>query len=574
MVLENSEISRSHLIDFDIDKLLLDVNSSIDQALSAIENGKERLCLLVDENRQLVKVISDGDIRRALLRGFALSDKVRLVHDRKPITAKSDNLEHMSKMLSSKITIIPVLGARSEVIGTIRLQDIGYASNIRQKSVAMIGLGYVGLTLALVLADNGFLVFGYDSDPEITRKLSNCEPTFYEKGMQNLIDNHVNNNLIIHTNKNDFEADIYVITVGTPIFRETLKPNVAHIQSALEVVAGKLKVNDLVILRSTLPVGFTRDTVIPEIERISGLKVGEEFFIAFCPERTSEGQALEELRTLPQIVGGFDENSRQIATSFFNENTHTIVDVGSLEGAEFCKLMDNTYRDTIFAYANQMAALAEVLELNASDLISKVNLGYKRNSIPLPSPGVGGPCLSKDPYILIDTFARHGLNSPLIKASREVNESAPHHIYKKCENLLAHFEKNIIEIKIFLIGLAFKGNPETSDLRDSTSLLIADYFRKMGATKRMYAYDPVVNETELEKKGFIPCTIEKGFKEASLVMILNNHISFTNLNLTSLVPTMNQPGIFFDGWNLFSPNDLVTNSGIYYMSTGTRVPYV
>ena len=181
MVLENSKTCRSHSIDFEIDNLLLDVNSSIDQALSAIENGKERLCLLVDENRQLIKVISDGDIRRALLRGFTLSDKVRLVHDRKPITAKSDNLEHMSKMLSSKITIIPVLGARSEVIGTIRLQDIGYASNIRQKSVAMIGLGYVGLTLALVLADNGFLVFGYDSDSEITRKLLNCEATSTKK---------------------------------------------------------------------------------------------------------------------------------------------------------------------------------------------------------------------------------------------------------------------------------------------------------------------------------------------------------------------------------------------------------
>ncbi|MDC0476528.1 nucleotide sugar dehydrogenase, partial [Alphaproteobacteria bacterium] len=409
MVFENPNACRSHLVDFDVDHLLLDVNGSIEEALSAIENGKERLCLLIDQNRQLVKVISDGDIRRALLSGFVLSDKVYLVHERKPITAKSDNLDHVSKMLSSKITVIPVLGAHSEVIGIIRPQDIGYASNIRQKSVAVIGLGYVGLTLALVLAENGFLVFGYDSDPEITEKLINHQSTFYEKGMQNLIDKHVDNNLIINSDKNAFEADVYVITVGTPVFRKTLKPNIEHIKSALEVVAGKLKVNDMVILRSTVPVGFTREIVIPEIERISGLRVGEDFFIAFCPERTSEGQALEELQNLPQIVGGFDENSRQLATRFFSENTHTIVDVGSLEGAEFCKLMDNTYRDTIFAYANQMAALAGVLGLNASELINKVNLGYKRNAIPLPSPGVGGPCLSKDPYILIDTFTQNGL---------------------------------------------------------------------------------------------------------------------------------------------------------------------
>ena len=141
-------------------------------------------------------------------------------------------------------------------------------------------------------------------------------------------------------------ADVYIVTVGTPVSLDTKKPIVDHIKKAIEVIGTKLKKNDLVILRSTVPVGCTRNVVIPLLEDLSGLSVGTDFFISFCPERTAEGRALRELQELPQIVGGYDLNSTQLGMRFFNENTHTVIDVGSLEAAELCKLLDNTYRDT------------------------------------------------------------------------------------------------------------------------------------------------------------------------------------------------------------------------------------
>ena len=120
-----------------------------------------------------------------------------------------------------------------------------------------------------------------------------------------------------------------------------------------------------------------------------------DFKISFCPERTIEGKALEELSELPQIIGGYDKESSDISINFFNTYSKTVIDVGSLEAAELCKLIDNSYRDVKFAYANQIALLCEKLNLNAHDIISKVNLGYNRNDIAFPSPGVGGPCLIK-----------------------------------------------------------------------------------------------------------------------------------------------------------------------------------
>ena len=149
----------------------------------------------------------------------------------------------------------------------------------------------------------------------------------------------------------------------------------------------------------------------------SNLKVGENLFWHFV-ERTAEGKAIEELKNLPQIIGGYCQRSTEFASRFFNEYTHTIIDVNDLESSEMCKLLDNTYRDTVFAYSNQMAMLSEKLGLNLSKLVDKVNIGYERNKIPKPSPGVGGPCLTKDPYILNYNFQKNGIKADVSLAQK------------------------------------------------------------------------------------------------------------------------------------------------------------
>lgn len=555
-------------IDFKYKHLCIHINCSLIKAMEIIERGKERICFLVSKDEKLLKVITDGDIRRALIRGFKTTDKAIKIHDRKPIVAIEDYPERSIKKLTKWVGLLPVINHESKIVGLIRIKDLESNYNIRQKSIAIIGLGYVGLTLALILSESGFRVFGLDKNKILIKQLLNRKAPFYENGISNLLNTHINNFFHPTNNSDEILSDIYIITVGTPINPDTKKPNISHITSVIEEISKKIKKNDLIILRSTVPVGCTRDIVIPILEMHSRLKAGIDFFVSFCPERTAEGKALVELRYLPQIVGGFDETSRQMAMRFFNEYTHTVIDVGSLEAAEMCKLLDNTYRDTCFAYSNQMALITEKLGLNLVDLIKKVNLGYERSKIPLPSPGVGGPCLSKDPYILEHSFSNFGIKCSLTSAARKVNEDAPNLIFNRCKKLLSNLGKNILKEKIFIIGFAFKGDPATSDLRESTTIWFLNHIKSKGV-KKIWGYDPIVDKKDLIKLNVKPCTIEQGFDSASLVLVMNNHKSYNNLNLNNLLKSMNKPGVFYDGWNLFHDNEKSNIPGIVYASTGS-----
>lgn len=549
------------------ERLCVNHQSTILMAMEAIELGRERLCLVVDDENTLIRVISDGDIRRALLRGYSLNDPVCDIHDKTPVVIYEHNIESAAQKLNHKIILAPIVDFHGKICGVMRYNDYVPYFNIRERSVAVIGLGYVGLTLALVLADNGFTVLGYDSDKSLVNKLVSKKTPFYENGLENLLLTHVGKNFCPNETKDSLSADIYIVTVGTPIIPGVMKANIGHICKAVEVIADRLKKNDMVILRSTVPVGCTRQEVIPLLEKVSGLRAGEDFHIAFCPERTAEGRALKELRELPQIIGGVDRQSRELAMRLFNENTHTVIDVGSIEAAEMCKLLDNTYRDTMFAYSNQMARLTEKLGLNLHELITKVNLGYGRNKIPYPSPGVGGPCLSKDPYILGGNFSAVGLESKLTDAARSVNEEVPKLIFQRCKSLLESLNKNVSQSKIFIIGFAFKGEPVTSDLRDSTTVWFLEHLKKQGA-ENIFGYDPVIRPEELSLLGVEACELEEGFSKADLVLFMNNHKSYSNLNINMLLTTMQKPGVLFDGWNIFQPKEIENNLGIVYAATG------
>ena len=554
----------------DIDPYLISENASIYDAMKVIDIGEERVCFIVDQDNKLIKVISDGDIRRALIKNSDLLQKVLDIHDRKPIVVHEDQLfEEGERLLSKRITIVPVINKNGIVKGLLRYKDIIPQIDIKSYDVAILGLGYVGLTLGLVMADQGFSVTGYDIDKNLIGKLRKKVSPFYEKGIKNYINNHLNHNLRVTSDLKNINSDIYIITVGTPINKKTKKPEVENILKAAVGIGAKLKKNDLVILRSTVPIGCTRNIVIPKLEEISNLKPGDDFSVAFCPERTAEGRALEELRNLPQIVGGLDIKSRELGLRLFGENTHTVIDIGSLEAAEMCKLMDNAYRDTRFAFANQMASLSENYGLNLNHLIKKVNLAYERNTIPFPSPGVGGACLSKDPYILISNFDEKNLDSSLIKASRIVNETAPKDIFEKTRKFMGSVGKNINNTKIFIIGLAFKGSPETSDTRESTTLWFIDELIKKGVTD-IWGYDPIVSNEEIDKLGIKSCSLKEGFKNCDAVFFMNNHSSYATLDLSPLVDSMNDSSYFFDGWAIFNASDVVSNPGVTYSGIGLK----
>ena len=419
----------------------------------------------------------------------------------------------------------------------------------KNKKVSILGLGYVGLTLGLVLAKNGIKVFGYDTNKKIINKLRSKNSTIFEKNIEKYINKYVNKSLIISSKI--LISDIYIITVGTPLKNKKKVPDINILSKSIFQISNLIKKNDLIILRSTVPIGTTRKLVIPIIEKNSNLKVGKDFKISFCPERTVEGNALKELETIPQIIGGYDNKSYTESKNLFLSNTKKIINANSLEAAEMCKLLDNTFRDTVFAYSNQMAKLSEKLNLNLSELIQIVNTDYKRNSIPRPSPGVGGPCLSKDPYILDNVFKKNNLESKIILNSRKINESMIFHIYNRCKKLLLKKKKKLNKSKIFISGIAFKGSPPTADTRFSTSIDLINTFKNKNI-KNIFCHDFEVSKSNLADLNLNYLSLEKGFRNSDIVIIMNEHHFYKKLKIKNLVNLMNDNSILFDTWGVFS----------------------
>lgn len=428
-------------------------------------------------------------------------------------------------------------------------------------NVCVIGLGYVGLTLALTLADCGITVFGVDAKKETVSLLKKGISTISEKGTKEILQKNLEKKFHVSETIPEIGIDAYIICVGTPLDSRK-SPILDYIISSSKEVGKKLVSDQMVILRSTLPVGITRKIVIPVLEKESGLKSGDDFDVIFAPERTAEGVALEELKSNPQIIGSLTAKGLEKVSKLFKQMTPTLVPVSSIETAEIIKLIDNTYRDVHFAYANEIAIICEFLKIDAQECIEKANFQYPRNKIPVPSPGVGGPCLSKDPYILTHVANQFGYQPNLIKNSRWINEYIPVFLGTKITKKIELLDKE--KIKIFILGFAFKGKPETSDLRDSSTLLLLDELKKN--FPKIFGYDPMIDKNELEKLGVVYSDVEEGFNKADCIILMNNHESYNSFNMKKLLSKSSKPCIFVDCWSMFK--DLSKEEGIIYTGIG------
>jgi UDP-N-acetyl-D-mannosaminuronic acid dehydrogenase len=279
--------------------------------------------------------------------------------------------------------------------------------------------------------------------------------------------------------------------------------------------------------------------------------------------------ALSELRALPQVIGGYDQNSVDMAASLFREITPLIITVSSLEAAEMIKLANNSFRDLNFAFANQLAMICEHYNLDTTEIVRAANREYPRDRIPVPSPGVGGPCLKKDPYIFAEAARAGNVNDSLSLAGRAINEAMPALVVNKLIRALDRNGKRPADCVFFLIGFAFKGEPETSDVRDSTTLDVLNLLKPLA--REIRGYDPVVPADELAKLGVIPCGLEAGFEGADCAVVLNNHRSYAQMDIYSSLAKMNSPAVYADCWHIFSPEDVKQIDGITCVGLGFTV---
>ena len=550
------------------DKILIQTNQSIKDALSQLTKTKEKLLICIDESKKFVGVINDGDIRRAMLRGAKLSVKIeKYVNKKSTFVTNQITEQEASKLVTSRIVVLPVINSFQNVVGYYSFKGKEQNFNVISNEIAVIGMGYVGLTLSVILSEVGFKVFGFDKNKNLINKLNKNIIPFYEKDLSKYVEKNVNKKLFFRNNFEKINSSIFIISVGTPI-KKNKKPALENLNQATDIVGNNLKKGNLVVLRSTLPIGTTRDIVIPRLEKNSKLKAGKDFSVSFAPERTAEGIALKELKENPQIIGGFDEKSSQKTAIFFNTFTHSLVHVPSLEAAEFCKLIDNSYRDHRFAFINQFIKFSERMNIDLTQIVKSVNHGYSRNDIPMPSPGVGGPCLSKDPHILSHSLESKKISPSLIRLSRKTNESIVLYLNKKINYAFKKIKKDINNSKIFIVGMSFKGNPETSDIRNSSSI---ELLQKLKSKKNnICVYDPYskFNTSLFKDLKAKVVSLKAGFKKADAVIIMTNNKNFNELTNQKYLDSMNKPSIFLDTWHIFDPIELKQFKGINYYGLG------
>ncbi|PTM45286.1 nucleotide sugar dehydrogenase [Phreatobacter oligotrophus] len=431
--------------------------------------------------------------------------------------------------------------------------------------VCVIGLGYVGLTLATVLSEVGLRVLGVEKRQSVVEMTANGRPHFSEAGLQEALSRVTSANRLVAVTElpEGLDCGIFIITVGTPLNSDGVA-RLDMIEAASGQVARYMADDALVILRSTVKIGTARNVVSPILRQS-----GKRFAVAMCPERTLEGRALQELRELPQIVGADDQATRDRASSLFRQLTSSVVQVSSLEAAEVIKLVDNTFRDVQFAFANEVARLCDAFGISAHEVISLGKLGYKRTNVPLPGL-VGGPCLEKDPHILRESAQSRGIELEITRASRLVNERQPAETVSFISSK-AKARGIADDAKIAILGMAFKGVPATDDLRGSMSSKVLHEIARERPKAAIYLYDPVVSREELAAH-FPNCEVSQSLqdavRDAAVVIIANNHPALAAVSPRGLAALMSANGFIYDYWNHFS-SLTSEEKGSSYLAVGT-----
>jgi UDP-N-acetyl-D-mannosaminuronic acid dehydrogenase len=434
---------------------------------------------------------------------------------------------------------------------------------IREKTaqITVVGLGHVGLPIAVVFANSGYQVVGVDNNSGIVEALSGSHFSSKEPGIQELTRELVKIGRLEATTdvaKAVKSADVVIICVQTPLDRAA-EPNLTYLESACTTVAKNLSRGKLVILESTVPPGTTRNFVVPILEKDSGLRCGEDFWLVHCPERIAPSRAIQELTENARIVGGFDAESANLAAELLAKVTKGAVLITDCTTAEVAKLAENTFRDVNIAFANELALICEHVGVDAVEAIKIANT-HPRVNIHNPGCGVGGPCLTKDPYLLLHAMGKKAFSSKIIAPSRKLNDEMPEHAIQSILEVLKKMGKNMKQLKVAVLGVAYKG--QVDDATNSPAEPIVRRLMDLGVN--VVVYDPFCKETfGAEKASGILSAVEG----RDCVLIEADHDLFKNLNLKELKAAMRENPIMVDCKRIVDVAE-AEKHGFLYVGTG------
>jgi len=405
-----------------------------------------------------------------------------------------------------------------------------------KKNVSVIGIGRVGLPLALYTASKGFQVYGIGRNKEKIENIKKGKMPFVEEG-SDLLKKHINKEFFPTTSYDVIKSsEILILTLGTPI-DENMNPVLDQINDALSQIIPRLKKNQLIILRSTVS-PETTIYVKDKIEMKTNFKIGKDIFLAYCPERIAEGKAITESKTIPQIVGGVDDASTRKAIEFFTTLKIKCLPTDSTS-AELSKLFTNMYRYINFAISNEFMVIAENFNRNIHEIVEMVNKDYKRGGLALPGL-TGGPCLFKDGFFLVNDNPY----SDLITTSWKINEAIPLFLVKKLK-----IKTSLKNKKITILGVAFK--PEIDDTRESLSFKIKKALLREHA--KVTLSDPFVKNYEHQE---IESNYMDAIKNADVVILATKHNVYKK-NKDLILKNIKKNSYIVDVWNVFETDQIV-----------------
>jgi dTDP-alpha-D-glucose dehydrogenase len=419
----------------------------------------------------------------------------------------------------------------------------------RKLRVAVVGFGYVGSCIGLMLADLGHQVVGIDSDPGLVERFAAGQHRFAEPEMAEVWSRLPASARprVSGSYADAADADVIIISVGTPIddSREMLG---AELSETCRQLRGSLRAGQLVILKSTVAPGTTRGMVLPLLEA-DGLAHGRDFGLAYCPERLAEGSALRQLRTLPVIVGGCSPDATAAAAAFWRRTLGvTTVTVQNPEAAEFVKLAGNWWIDVNVAIGNELAQVCAVFGVDVLEVIHSANTlakGDGKVNILLPSVGVGGSCLTKDPWMLWRTARDKGVHLRTIETARMINDGMPRYTFELLRSELAKLGKDTAGAVVAVLGLSFKSN--TGDVRMTPVKPVVDALLAAGAEVRVF--DPLVAAADTAACVGMPpaATLQEAVEGADCVAVLAGHREFAGLDFADLACRVAMPCLVLDG---------------------------